>query len=129
MVSAAQHLHYSPGQIVRSEEAELDTDERRARAEARRQKAAEMGTRLRILRAVRGYSQRRLSELTGLSRQYLSELEQGKRPRPRRETLEGLAAALEVTGAERKGAVPLGGRRPRGTNSRPRRPRRTGRSP
>ena len=67
-----------------------------------------MGDRLRVLRAVRHYTQARLSQLTGLSRQYLSELEQGKRPRPRGSTLDRLAAALEVTVEELRGKAALG---------------------
>ena len=65
-----------------------------------------MGERVRVLRAVRGYSQARLSELTGLSRQYLSEVEKGKRPRPQCQTVERLAAALGVPVEELKGEPP-----------------------
>ena len=67
-----------------------------------------MGARLRVLRAVRHYTQARLSQLSGLSRQYLSELEQGKRLRPRGPTLERLADALEVTVEELRGKAALG---------------------
>lgn len=62
---------------------------------------------MRAVRGFRGYSQGELSERTGLSRQYLSELEQGKRPRPRGETLERLAEALGVTADQLRGCAPL----------------------
>ena len=75
----------------------MDSEERKAREQARFDRARALGHRIRVLRADRGHSHAELSERAGLSRQYLSELENGKRPRPRTETLEKLAAALGVT--------------------------------
>ena len=85
----------------------LNGEERAAREAAKAQRAQDVAARVRAVRGFRGYSQAELSERTGLSRQYISELEQGKRPRPRGETLERLAEALEVTADQLRGCAPL----------------------
>lgn len=81
--------------------------EREAREAAKWRRAHEVAARVRAVRGFRGYSQGDLAERTGLSRQYISELEQGKRPKPRGETLERLAEALEVTADQLRGCAPL----------------------
>ena len=85
----------------------MDSEERKARDRARFARAQELGHRIRVLRADRDYSHAELSERAGLSRQYLSELENGKRPCPRPETLEKLAGALGVTVDQLKGRAPV----------------------
>lgn len=84
-----------------------DREARESKEAAKWKQAEEVAARVRAVRGFRGYSQGELSELTGLSRQYVSELEQGKRPRPRGETLERLAAALGVTADQLRGCAPL----------------------
>jgi len=85
----------------------IDSEEKAAQAAARQARAAELGARLRALRGLRDYSQDDLSAITGLSRQYISELEGGKRPRPRGQTLDVLAIALGVTPQQLRGEAPL----------------------
>jgi transcriptional regulator with XRE-family HTH domain len=78
-----------------------------AKEAAKWRRAQEVAARVRAVRGFRGYSQAELAERTGLSRQYVSELEQGKRPKPRGETLERLAEALDVTADQLRGCAPL----------------------
>jgi transcriptional regulator with XRE-family HTH domain len=85
----------------------IDSEEKAAQAAARKARAAELGARLRALRGLRNYSQDDLSAITGLSRQYISELEGGKRPRPRGQTVDLIAIALGVTPEQLRGAAPL----------------------
>jgi transcriptional regulator with XRE-family HTH domain len=87
--------------------AELNRDERAARDAARRQRTLALAARLRVLRHFRGWTQGQLGQEAGVSRQYVSGLEKGKRPRPRGETLERLATALGVDVDQLLGRAPL----------------------
>jgi transcriptional regulator with XRE-family HTH domain len=87
--------------------AELNRDERAARDAARRQRTLALAARLRVLRHFRGWTQGQLGQEAGVSRQYVSGLEKGKRPRPRGETLERLATALGVDVEQLLGQAPL----------------------
>lgn len=58
---------------------------------------------------MRGYSQELLAERSTLSRQYISDLEQGKRPRPTPRTLARLARALDITDRQLRGCEPIPG--------------------
>lgn len=55
----------------------------------------DVGARLRRMRSLRGLSTPKLAEMTGLSQQYISNIENGKKC-PTLETLEKLARALRV---------------------------------
>ena len=69
---------------VRGEEEGPINGEEKAAREAHRQRRAEaLAQRVRALRGWGDYTLDQLSERSGLSRQYLSDLERGKRPRPR----------------------------------------------
>jgi transcriptional regulator with XRE-family HTH domain len=86
----------------------VEGEDAAARAAAKRAKTLALAARVRMLRGFRGYSQAILGQRSGLSRQYVSQLELGQRPRPRGETLEALARALGVTADQLKGhaAIP-----------------------
>ncbi|MFP7236001.1 helix-turn-helix domain-containing protein [Bacillus altitudinis] len=54
------------------------------------------GEELRQLRKEKGFSIRKLSELSGVAHSYLSQVETGKRGIPKVETLEKIAAGLNI---------------------------------
>lgn len=54
------------------------------------------GEELRKLRKEKGFSIRKLSELSGVAHSYLSQVETGKRGIPKVETLEKIAAGLDI---------------------------------
>ncbi|MCR8978655.1 helix-turn-helix domain-containing protein [Brevibacillus laterosporus] len=54
------------------------------------------GEELRQLRKEKGFSIRKLSELSGVAHSYLSQVETGKRGIPKVETLEKIAAGLDI---------------------------------
>ncbi|MCM3567543.1 helix-turn-helix transcriptional regulator [Neobacillus mesonae] len=56
----------------------------------------EFGEELRQLRKEKGLSIRKLSELSGVAHSYLSQVETGKRGIPKVETLEKIAAGLNI---------------------------------
>jgi transcriptional regulator with XRE-family HTH domain len=85
----------------------IDSEERAAREAKRARRAEALAQRVRALRGWGDYTLDQLSERSGLSRQYLSDLERGKRPRPRPETLARLAEALGVTVRQLRGCEPL----------------------
>ena len=85
-----------------------DRAEERAQKEARRaERALAMGARVKGLRGFRRYTQEQLGAITGLSKNYISGLELGRRPCPRPDTVERLAVALGVTVAQLRGGEPL----------------------
>lgn len=55
-----------------------------------------VATRIRELRLEKGWSQDRLAQVAGMSRDGLSRIERGDRPAPRLETIAAIAAALGV---------------------------------
>ena len=54
------------------------------------------GEKLRKLRKEKGFSIRKLSELSGVAHSYLSQVETGKRGIPKVETLEKIATGLNI---------------------------------
>ncbi|WP_010676446.1 helix-turn-helix domain-containing protein [Bacillus timonensis] len=56
----------------------------------------EFGEKLRKLRKEKGFSIRKLSELSGVAHSYLSQVETGKRGIPKVETLEKIATGLNI---------------------------------
>jgi transcriptional regulator with XRE-family HTH domain len=82
------------------------TEPGRSPAERERRQQA-LAQRIRALKGWKNYTLAQLSERTGLSRQYLSELLRGKRPRPTNGTLERLAEALGVTVRQLRGCDPM----------------------
>lgn len=58
---------------------------------------AVLGDNIKAFRERAGYSIRKLSELSGVSKSVISEIESGKATKPRYETLDKLSSALGVT--------------------------------
>ena len=58
--------------------------------------SSRVAARIRELRQEKGWSQERLAEVAGMSRDGLSRIERGDRPAPRLETIASIAAALGV---------------------------------
>ncbi len=58
------------------------------------------GVKLRELRLDRGLSQQELADMTGVSRDSISKMETGARPKPYPSTMRRLAGALDVTVAD-----------------------------
>jgi transcriptional regulator with XRE-family HTH domain len=87
----------------------VNSEERRERLEAKQRRARTLGARLRALRGFRGYSQTALARRSGVARQLVSMLEQGRRLRPEPATLEKLAAGLDVTVDQLRGRAPVPG--------------------
>lgn len=63
-------------------------------------------------RRVSGLRRQEVADLTGISVEYYTRLEQGKAPRPSREILTALAQGLGLTGPERAHLFRLGGESP-----------------
>lgn len=63
-----------------------------------------IGRRLREIRTWRDLSQKELADHAGISRSYLSMIENGERPVERRATIEALATALQVAPSDLVGA-------------------------
>src|SRR5438477_9329534 len=59
------------------------------------------GVQLKALREAAGFTQEELATIAGLSVHAVSALERGERRRPHLETVRGLSAALDLTGATR----------------------------
>ena len=59
------------------------------------------GAQLKALREAAGFTQEELARIAGLSVRAVSALERGERRRPHVETVRGLSAALDLTGAAR----------------------------
>jgi transcriptional regulator with XRE-family HTH domain len=87
----------------------VNSEERRERLQAKQRRARALGARLRALRGFRGYSQTALARRSGVARQLVSMLEQGRRLRPEPATLEKLAAGLDVTVDQLRGRAPVPG--------------------
>src|SRR5215510_14851414 len=85
----------------------MDSEERVARAAAKRRKAEGLARRLRRLRERRGLTPAELERRAGVPRQLVWGLEQATRTRPAPATLEKLAAALGVTAEQLRGHEPI----------------------
>ena len=68
-------------------------------------RTADFGAQLRRLREVAGLTQEELASRAGLSAKAVSALERGERKRPYPHTIDALADALELSGAEREALI------------------------